>query len=79
VLNIVVLVYLGGWIVTAICAYAVGRRLGDERRPSPHPILLSVVAGAVWPFLLLGAVELSSVALFAKAMPQREPGVMIVV
>ena len=59
-------VYLGGWLSVTIAAYAAGRRLTDRESPAAHPLMVSVVAGAVWPLLVVGLVELSSVMVFTK-------------
>ena len=53
-------------LLSAIGVYIVSRRLGDGRRPATHPLILSVLAGAVWPLLLIGLVELGSIAAYVK-------------
>jgi hypothetical protein len=53
-------------IVAAIIVFAVSARLGDEPRPTGELIGLSLAAGVVWPVILLGLVELSSFAMYAK-------------
>ena len=62
-------VYLGGWLSVTIAA---GRRLTDRESPAAHPLMVSVVAGAVWPLLVVGLVELSSVMVFTK-VPSKSP------
>jgi hypothetical protein len=69
--------YLGGWAVAAVVLLVASRRLRDERRPAPHPLLVSVVGGAVWPLLLLGAVELGSAAAASKIASDDEPGIAV--
>ncbi|MEU0498524.1 hypothetical protein [Mycobacterium sp. NPDC006124] len=54
-------------VVAAVVAFVASARLGDGRRPVPQRLGLSVAAGAVWPVILLGVVEVSSFAMYAKA------------
>lgn len=60
-------VYAAVWGLTTIITFVATRRLGDRTRPVMDIFLVSVLAGAVWPFLLLGVVELSSVAAYTTA------------
>jgi hypothetical protein len=62
-----VLIYLSGWLIGTIAAYTAARHLHDRCEPSPHPLCVSVVAGALWPLLLVELVELSSVVMLTKA------------
>jgi hypothetical protein len=62
-----VLIYLSGWLIGTIAAYTAARHLHDRCEPSPHPVCVSAVAGALWPLLLVGLVELSSVVMLTKA------------
>ena len=70
--DILVGIYLGGWILVTLAVYAAGRRWNDRQSPAPHPLRVSLFAGAVWPLLLVGLVELSSVIVYAKV--QSKPG-----
>lgn len=54
-------------LVAAVAVFVVSARLGDERRPGPQRLVLSLAAGAVWPVLLLGLAEYGSFAIYAKA------------
>jgi hypothetical protein len=54
-------------LIIAVGVYIVSRRLGDDRRPSARPVVLSVLAGALWPLLLIGLLELGCVAAYVKA------------
>jgi hypothetical protein len=65
-----IVIYLGGWLAVTCAAYAAGRRLADRESPPHHPLLVSLVAGAVWPLLLVGLVELSSIIVFTKVQPK---------
>ncbi len=63
--------YLGGWVVTTFVVLLASRHARDPRCPAPHLAMLSIVAGAVWPLLVLGLFELSSVALCARSSRTR--------
>jgi hypothetical protein len=67
-LNILIVSYLIGWLLVTFAAYAAGRRLSDRQTAPDHPVMvvLSVAAGAVWPLLVVGLVELSSVVVFTR-------------
>jgi hypothetical protein len=65
-----IVIYLGGWLAVACAAYAAGRRVMDSESPPDHPLLVSLAAGAVWPLLVLGLVELSSVIVFTRVQPK---------
>jgi hypothetical protein len=54
-------------MAAAVVVFVASARLGDERRPTPQRLGLSLAAGAVWPVILLGLAELSSFAMYAKA------------
>lgn len=75
--DILLTTYFGCWAIASIAVYLATRRLSDRRSPAPHPILISIVAGAVWPLLLVGLVELSSVMVYTKVQNKPGPGVGI--
>ena len=54
-------------LVAAVVVFVTSARLGDERRPGPERLGLSLAAGALWPVLLLGLAEYGSIAMYAKA------------
>jgi hypothetical protein len=72
VVDILFWIYLGGWIPATLGVYAAGRRWRDRWAPARHPLRVSLLAGAVWPLLVIGLVELSSVVVFTKV--QSKPG-----
>jgi hypothetical protein len=63
-------IYLGGWLAVTCAAYAAGRRLMDRESPPVHPLMVSLAAGAVWPLLVVGLVELSSIMVFTRVEPK---------
>jgi hypothetical protein len=67
------LAYLGGWLVSSAIAFVAARHLGDRRLPTVQTLALSLLAGAVWPLLVLGAIEVSSVAALSAARSWRKP------
>jgi hypothetical protein len=66
VVQTLLIAYAAIAIVAAVIVFAVSARLGDERRPTGERIGLSLAAGLVWPVILLGLAELTSVAMYAK-------------
>jgi Na+-transporting NADH:ubiquinone oxidoreductase subunit NqrE len=72
-------IYLIGWLPVSVAAYAAGRRLADRRTHPDHPlmVIVSLGAGAIWPLLVVGLVELSSVMVLTKvpSKPRRSIGI----
>lgn len=64
--------YFCGWIVVSLGLYVAGRRFADPGSPAPHPVWISFLGGAVWPLVLIGFIELSSVVVYTKV--QNKPG-----
>jgi hypothetical protein len=77
VVGTIIAIYFAGWIVTGFAAYAAGKRLSHRHSPAVHPLLVSVAAGAVWPLLLIGLVELSSVIVLTKVPSKPRPSLGI--
>jgi hypothetical protein len=71
-------VYILGWLAVACAAYAAGRHLADRESPPDHPLMVSVAVGAIWPLLVVGLVELSSIMVFARVQskPATEVGIL---
>jgi predicted anti-sigma-YlaC factor YlaD len=71
-------VYLCGWLFATICALAVAERVSGSERPSAHVSLgVGVVAGALWPVVIAGLVQMAAIALIARscrAVPVRDSG-----
>ena len=61
-------VYLIGWLPVSFAVYAAGKRLADRRRSADDPLMVvvSLAAGAVWPLLVVGLVELSSIVMLTR-------------
>jgi hypothetical protein len=63
-------------VLTTAITFVAARRLGDRTRPVMHILFFSMLAGALWPVLLLGAAELSSVVAYSTAeswLGKRDP------
>jgi hypothetical protein len=73
-----VLVYVASAIVTAVVVFVASKWVDDELRRATHRLSLSAAAGVLWPLLVLGALELSSFALYAKVVQRVERGLAIV-
>lgn len=63
--------YPFGWLVVTIMLAVVVSRMNDPNRPQPHPIRVAVAAGAVWPLVIMGAVQIAAVALVVDATRYR--------
>jgi hypothetical protein len=70
-------VYFVGWVAASLAAHAIGKRLAERHSPAVHPLVLSVVAGALWPLLLVGLVEFSSVMVMTKVDSKLGDGIGI--
>lgn len=63
----IITAYVIGWVISAVLIFAASRAVNGQQEPAPHQFALSAVAGALWPLLVLGAVEFSSVAAASSA------------
>jgi hypothetical protein len=70
-----IVIYLAGWLPVALAAYAAGKRLRDPQAPARHPAIVSLVAGALWPVLVVGLLEFSSVKLFTDTPAKTTNGI----
>lgn len=75
--DVLAISYLSGWVVATLVAYAAAKRFSELRSPAVRPITVSLLAGAVWPLLVIGLVELSSVIVYTKVQSKPGPGVGI--
>lgn len=64
--------YIAGWIVTSALVSVFAWPLRDETAPPPHPRLLSFLAGAAWPVLIMAIAEAGAVALTAALLHDDE-------
>ena len=74
-LNELVMIYLAGWVMASVALLAASKRYSDGRSPAVHPLRVSLIAGAAWPLLVVGLVELSSVVVLTKVQPKPSSGV----
>jgi hypothetical protein len=60
-------IYVAASAVTTAATFVASRRLRDRSQPPlvTDAVFVSLLAGALWPLLLLGVVELSSVAAYS--------------
>ena len=65
-IDVLVAIYLGGWFLVTLAGYIASRWFGHRWFPPAHPLLGSALAGAVWPLLLIGLIELSAIVVYAN-------------
>jgi hypothetical protein len=65
------LVYVGGWMVTTLATYVAGRRLADGSTTPLSSLCFSLLAGLLWPLMIVGVIEFSSVAVYSTATSRR--------
>lgn len=67
-------VYAGAAILTAIAAYVASRRISVIAPSRTVRVLTSLVAGALWPIVLVGLAQVGVVVLYVKyAKPREQP------
>jgi hypothetical protein len=77
VVDTLVVIYLCGLLPVTFAAYAASKRLADKRSPASRPLFVSLIAGGLWPVLVVGMVELSSIMVYMKLQPKPSPGIGI--
>lgn len=66
--------YAGAGLVTAIAAYVASRRVAKFPPSRTVRISASIVAGAIWPIVLVGLAQAGIVILYVKyARPREQP------
>ena len=60
-------------MLTTLGVYAASRRSNDGRSQAPNPLGVSLFAGAVWPLLLVGLVQLGFIVVYAKVQSRGVP------
>ena len=63
---IVAMGYLGGWLVAGTVVFLASKRLCEPGVPTSSRVLLSVIAGLLWPLVVLGAFEFGWLAVYAR-------------
>lgn len=71
--DVLIFAYAIGWLLTSFGTYAAGRRLCVDCPRPDHPVVVSILAGAVWPFVLLGLIEVGALAVTEKAAADSGP------
>lgn len=67
----IALVYLGGWAIITLVTFVASRRLADGSTTPLSSVGFSLLAGLIWPLMVVGLVELSSVAAYSTAKSLR--------
>ncbi len=65
--------YTAMWAVVSLATYLVGRRLSSDEQPPDHPLLTGVLAGALWPVVVVGLLEALTIALMSGSHAWRDP------
>lgn len=77
--SMLMVIYLVGWLPASFAAYAAGMHLTDRQTPADRRfmVMVSVAAGAIWPLLVVGLVELSSVMVLTRVptKPRKSVGI----
>jgi hypothetical protein len=68
VIEVLHLGYSVGWILTGVGVFVAGQRLRDHRQPSRQTVLWSFAAGAIWPVLLVAAVQMGVTILLSRML-----------
>lgn len=65
--------YIAAWAVVTLVTYLLGRRMSCSEQPPDRPIITSILAGALWPVVVVGLLEALTVALMAGSHAWRNP------
>ena len=71
-----IVVYLIGGLAVMLAAYVASNRVAD---PPDDRLLVSAVAGALWPLLFVGLIELGLVVVCAEMLSDTEDAVGVFV
>ncbi|MBV9513445.1 MAG: hypothetical protein JO280_05280 [Mycobacteriaceae bacterium] len=60
--------YLWGWLATTVLTFWLAHKFAEDRSAPPLDAVavVSLIAGALWPVLAVGIVELGSLVTYAK-------------
>ncbi|MGE2690149.1 hypothetical protein [Mycolicibacterium pulveris] len=72
-LDVLVAIYLCGWAVVTVGLYVAGKRLAERGSAAARTLGVSVLGGALWPLLLVGVVEASSIVVLTKLGAKTTP------
>jgi dolichol kinase len=62
----VITVYLCGWLITTVGTLAAADWVSGGDKP-PARVWVGIVAGVLWPVVILGLVQLAAIAVTARA------------
>ncbi|MGB8402848.1 MAG: hypothetical protein WCE30_02095 [Mycobacterium sp.] len=65
--------YAAAWAVTALVTYLIARRLARVADRPDSTVLTSLLAGALWPIVIVGLVEAGMVGAIGCFQSDREP------
>jgi nitrate/nitrite transporter NarK len=68
VVDVIVVVYLSGWLLTSAALVVSSRLLTSSRSPAQHPLSVSLLAGGAWLLLLLGAAQFGALVALSKVL-----------
>jgi nitrate reductase NapE component len=60
--------YAAGVVVATVGGWVAAQKLGDQDQPAARLLLWSVIAGVLWPVLLVGIVQMVGVWMLAKTV-----------
>lgn len=64
--------YAAIWAAVTLATYLVGRRFSNDEQPD-HQTLTSVLAGALWPVVVVGLLEAFTITLMSGSHAWRDP------
>lgn len=65
--------YTAIWAVVTLATFLLGRRLSSDEQSPDHPLLTSILAGALWPVVVVGLLEAFTIALMSGSHAWRDP------
>jgi hypothetical protein len=70
VADVIVVIYLSGWLITSVALGISSRLLTARFRPARRPVAVSVLAGGLWLVLLVGAAQFGALVALSKALSE---------
>jgi hypothetical protein len=71
--EVLTVAYAIGWLLTSLGVHTASRRLCVDCPRPDHPLVISLLGGAVWPLVLLGLIEVGALAATEKAAADSSP------